>query len=679
MFNLTKSCKKGVTLVEIMMVVTISGIIFMGVFLLINNSNMFVGSIGNDLILTDNASEAMYIISKDFKNAKASTMGNLGQNPGFEEPMALTANPTAWDALNVNVSKVGFTGSNIKSGISSIKITEAASYNSNSFNIPANKNFILSGWSKKPGSMNIIRSSDNSDLIAPVSNANSTWTHLTATVNLGAPETAKFKLQIPVGTWAVCTVPGGKDVTDMCTYRNRLFIGTWEPGQCYSYEETTGVFEFSPSVGINPHVATMCVYDPDGPGALGEVLLVTGGMWDWGNAASWAYWGLFWHTGDVPNTNWNTGWPTGAGDYTQFGTDSGYGTGQHFLRSMYAHTNGRLYVGFHGWTNNSIYAEIRDYDPMRPSGSRWRVLPALSPWVNTNNMVISMCVFNPGSGDKLYFGTASGSATWHVPWGAGNVYGYDINSDTMLNGGAPLISSGAAIRDMKVFNGKIYAAANSFFESDGINPWQVVNTSPVVIANAISLCVYHNKLYVGTNSGNIYVYDGTTWANFTGIPLFTINELAVCNDTMYAGVSTNYWFGQNVYAWQNQGYFDDVAISPEEVIFDGTTVANGVDNVYRYYTCDGMSGNEYSRFKLYRLRYEPSLRRLYREYSLDGGTTWIPKGLKIDGSICDFVTRVRIFNHNQESFDFELKLEKVDGRGKTKKHETRSSYTPAIS
>lgn len=671
--------QQGVTLIELSIAIVISGVIFLGLFVLINRVTKGIWSLGGNIELTGQASEAMSLIGQDFRCAKASTMGNLAKNPGFEDPTQLSAAPTDWELPTGSVLKTGYSGPNIKSGLLAIKVLENTTYRSNSFNIPAGKNFILSGWVIKPGSINIVKASDNSNLIPLVSNANFAWTHLTSTVNLVAAETAKLQLTTPAASWGVCSTPApglDKDITEMVSYKNRLYVGGWENARTYSYSGTAGVAEGSIGYGINPHVTALGVFDPDGFGPLDEVLIFNCGFWDWGNSASWHYWRPYYHNS---TGGWVAGWPV-AGEYPQWNTglpyagpDSGWGSGRHFMRCGTTYQN-RLYVGTGGYVNAGFFGDFRVYDPTGPAGWKWTTL-----FTTTERMVISICVYN----NRVYAGTASSSGSWHLPTGTGNIYVHDIalGTTTLVPPWPPAVGPTSPVRimDMAIFNGgsgeRLYVAAGNLYICDG-TVWQPpVNTLGVVS----TLCVYGGALYAGNWAGGIYrTTDGVNWTVCPGIGQ-TVRRLRVNDNTLYAGGSNGGWGNPRVLIWSDESCYDDVSISPEEVIFDNTTVANGIDNVYQYYTSKGETEATFNRFKLYRLRYEPTTRKLYRETSNDGGTSWVPRGQQNDGTICENVKKFRIFNHGQESFEVELTLEKILPEGKSKEYQVKTSIKPEIS
>ncbi len=103
--------------------------------------------------LQEQSREAMYWISKDFKSAYSSTIGNagpidaiVGHNTGFEKPLGAGVVPTGWtNPLPAGVDKVDFTD-NVRSGFSAIRLTGAVNYDSNVFTLTNTGRYVLSGW-----------------------------------------------------------------------------------------------------------------------------------------------------------------------------------------------------------------------------------------------------------------------------------------------------------------------------------------------------------------------------------------------------------------------------------------------------------------------------------------------------------------------------------------------------
>ncbi|MDD5491204.1 MAG: prepilin-type N-terminal cleavage/methylation domain-containing protein [bacterium] len=681
MVDKRKGSHQGFSLVELTMVIAVMGVLFMGIMALIQYSTKGMWFIKGGMEMTSKANEAMTFINQDFKNAKASSMGALHRNPGLEEPPQLANTPTGWAVLPADVTRMGYSGSNIKSGLLSVRIRNGATYTSEQFNVPANRNFILSSWIKYPGRMNLVRASDNTNLTGLVANTNAYWTHLSSTVAFGSAQTVKLNISVAPPSWAVCNTPlppgMDKDITEMIAYKGRVYVGGWENGASYSYSGTDGRYEGSVWFGINPHVTSIGVFDTDGPGAREEELMFCGGFWDWGNARSWHQWQIFYNQGNGPGT-WQLGWPL-VGEYPQWnggppGPDSGWGVGRHFFHCG-ASYNGKLYVGTEGardLAGGPFFGEARVYDPTGPVGGKWTLL-----FITPDLMVTSVCVYN----NLLFIGTANSYGSWHVPAGAGQVYIHDILNNIMIGGGVSQQALASYPFNMVVFNGgtgdKLYiAAANLYIYDQPTNTWSNIST----LGSVSSVCVYNNRLYVGNWAGNIYSsLDGVTFTAEPGIGQTVRRFCANSDGLLYSAGANGVWGAPTVRVLINEAYFDDVSLSPEQVVFDSSTVVNGVDNVYTYYTSKGTDITDYNRFRFYRLRYDTPSKKLFRETSSDGGTTWLPQGLSSDGTICERVKRFSIINHNQESFELELTLEIDVGSGKKKEYMLRSSVTPGIS
>jgi len=194
---------KGVTLVEIMIVVGICGIVTVALFYLIKLSTQMIWTSGTKLELQQNAQDAIYWIKEDFRSAKLSSIGNAGYNPGFESPQNITAPPESWqDPFPAGISKIGVGSPHLKSGFYAIKAASTAgsvSYESAVSSFPYTGTYIFSGWIKAGGQteVRLLRSS-GSDFAPPVvigtAAATGYWQQYFVMTNRTAGEFFKIRL-----------------------------------------------------------------------------------------------------------------------------------------------------------------------------------------------------------------------------------------------------------------------------------------------------------------------------------------------------------------------------------------------------------------------------------------------------------------------------------------------------
>lgn len=194
---------KGVTLVEIMIVVGISCAVSVGLYYLINLSTKIIWTSGAKLELQQNAQDAMYWIKEDFRSAKLSSIGNAGYNPGFEAPQNITSPPDGWqNPFPAGVSKIGVESPDLKSGFYAIKTDSAGGtvyYESAVASFPYTGKYIFSCWIKSGGQteVRLVRNS-GLDFAPPVvtgsAAATGYWQHYFVTTNRIAGESFKIRL-----------------------------------------------------------------------------------------------------------------------------------------------------------------------------------------------------------------------------------------------------------------------------------------------------------------------------------------------------------------------------------------------------------------------------------------------------------------------------------------------------
>ncbi|MDD5702739.1 MAG: prepilin-type N-terminal cleavage/methylation domain-containing protein, partial [Dehalococcoidales bacterium] len=209
--------KNGVTLVEIMMVTAVMGVLFIGLFSLINKVTKGTWQIGGSLGMNSAASETMYWIGNDFRNAKASTMGGqlfdntLGDqamNPSFEYPLNLTSDiPAKWASLAAyGVSRVSGP-SVVRSGFLALGLPSGTSYYSQvSTTTYTTREYVVSGWTLPAGTAELrLLQSNAVDTNFPtpcfVSTAATTnWMHMVTTTTLNTNTPFKFRVIFPGAT-----------------------------------------------------------------------------------------------------------------------------------------------------------------------------------------------------------------------------------------------------------------------------------------------------------------------------------------------------------------------------------------------------------------------------------------------------------------------------------------------
>lgn len=727
-----KHAYKGYTLVEAAIVAAVAGVLMMGVVALIAYLARGRGIIWSRVNLTTQAREAMNYIGRDFTYAKASTMGNIALKdsvtnaiifPGFETPTKIDFSgvipPDGWTSpLPAGTKRTGYSGGSIKTGVTGMSV-ETGMYDSDLFTVSPD-NYILSGWIVNGGTLSL-RDTANTD-VASVTNSSGLWRHNTTTVNIGASQDVKLSIGLPLSTNTWIEAPHAWSdwahyTSAMAVYNDAVFFGDWESGGLYYLSGTTFPSIANTGQSTSKETADIFVYDNPNDTTPGEKLYVIPIFIDWADSTSWILWSIKWHMGNVATANWNVGWPAGAADYSLFSTDSGWGTGFHGWRCSVVGPGNILYVGYYGKISVGAYAQVRRYDPSEPAATRWRVilrfndpvageaayppnpLPDLSqpPFSFFPQRLISALAISE-DGQTLFAASANGNYGWsYIPDNGGSfashIYRYDLTTPDIAPtdtdaGNNPV--SWRAVTSMIWFknstNGKLFAAAGDLFRLDSTG-WTAINT----LGWCLSVFEYNGDLYVGTKTGKLWrSSDGNTFTEFSPtIPTasnFWIYKmlkynglLLVAGGDVAGGSGGNGWGIARVYIYGAGAYFDDLSLSPQDVVFsNGTT--------YTYCTSKGSSDSQLNKFKMYRLRYasvaatDPAFPgKLYREYSPDNGQTWSPDGLTSDGVICKNVKKFEIINHNQESFELELILETLTSGGQKKEYKIKDIFTPTIS
>lgn len=197
---------QGFTLVELMIVVGISSIIGFGLFQLIKLTTQIIWSSGAKIELQQNAQEAMYWISNDFKSSLAASIGNVNPNPGFEIPLypAVPAGTAyGWqDPLPGDVTRIGSSDPNIKSGLFAMQLANplmGTAYESTISTFAVTGAYIFSGWLKAGGPAEIRLLQENGNNFIPAIStgcaaATAGWQFFSQVINQVAGTRFKIRL-----------------------------------------------------------------------------------------------------------------------------------------------------------------------------------------------------------------------------------------------------------------------------------------------------------------------------------------------------------------------------------------------------------------------------------------------------------------------------------------------------
>lgn len=695
-YSKQKYKEKGYTLVELSIMIGIASIILVGMMALIKAVTKSIWSGSTALSLTGQANEAMRIIGKDFNYAKASSMGNIAFNPGFENPLPLRNSPNGWEVIvsTSGVERISASEENIKGELRTLKLnassTSAIDYYSQPFDITYTKDYIVSGWALSDnvnGSINLVKE-DKTNFLAPIAlpSSNSYWTHLTTTTAITGGQRGILKLSIPASSWGfsmntndlIDPATGGSAMNitldDFLAYQDTLYVGGWESGCIYAYDGgtwtvSTSTYKSPPGHPwmINPHISTFCEFN-------GRLYAPT---------TSKSYDGI----GHISVKDGSNPW-----SYFRPPPPSLPKMGMKNYQASYviaslASYNGRLYAG--NVKGNANLTALFAYDPL---SNTWDPNPLRT--FDNDYGISDLIVYNDGTGDKLYVGTCSGyGAMWHLPYGKGNIYEYDAITNTWINNPLlPTDSSIGAVMDFCEYNGKLFIApddggiciydGNSFRNISYID----FHTATGIWLTPFQMAVFNNRLYVTCSyDDKIYVHEGdnplTNWS--VAFDLTTVGGrdsygLGVFRNKLFAGLreGAGFWGEAAVYVLGGNGYFDDVSVSPVKVVFSSSTAVS-TETDYEYYTTKNQAKeDDLSRFDRYRLHYDQSKMELYRQRYVGPG----PNDWKDDGPapLCKNVARLTITNHNQESFDVELILEENVGEGKKKEYSLRNSFKPTV-
>lgn len=199
---------------EVMIVVAISGIVVSGVVMLIKLTADSLKVASTKIELQQYARQAITLITRDLKSARASSVGNVGYNSGFEQPsnVAITDGPPAgWqNPLPPNVQKIDARNPNLSSGFFAMQLDNPANfayttnyettYESHVSTIPISGTYLLTGWIKSTGktAIHLLRG-DGMEFGTGISTGTLTTDNYWSSLSLAIPLTAgtffKIKLQ----------------------------------------------------------------------------------------------------------------------------------------------------------------------------------------------------------------------------------------------------------------------------------------------------------------------------------------------------------------------------------------------------------------------------------------------------------------------------------------------------
>lgn len=201
-------------MIEVLIVVAVSGIVVSGVVMLIKLVSDSLNVASTKIELQQYARQAMSVIARDLKSARASSIGNVGYNSGFERPVniAITNSPPAgWqNPLPYNVQKIDARNPNLSSGFFAMALDNPTNfayttnyettYESYVSTIPLSGAYLLTGWIKSTGktAIHLLRG-DGMEFGTGISTGtlatDNYWSSLSLTIPLTAGTFFKIRLE----------------------------------------------------------------------------------------------------------------------------------------------------------------------------------------------------------------------------------------------------------------------------------------------------------------------------------------------------------------------------------------------------------------------------------------------------------------------------------------------------
>lgn len=705
-----KHKKNGVTLVELLLVVAGLSVFFIGLFTLINNVSHGILSLGGSLGLNDQASEAMYWIGSDFRNAKASSMGNYLNcldAPGFELPMDPNTNPNGWGPLTKYAKKLstGVHPDEITKGFYSIGlIGKTTNYYSNPVSLAAGQKYIFSVWAHIDGSAEARLLDEVNNTILMVSSTCTGvpyWKHLTST--MAAPLAAGAQARIKLATtsdWGRIQV-----VDDNCVFPSFTLNGKDE---LYSVYRNAGGVEMAhwdkfTAAWIKESLGSISNWKgmPVAVNKLGYPRLAYSGdghnlAYSWYDGAIWQY------KTDIYHIPWSlVGMAIG-------------GVPEEICLKLDSNDNPHISAIFRYCYNNG-FGNI----------DQWELIYASSAPVvgwSLQSVVTGPCAHSYGTGSNslaldsgnnphiAYFEYETGKVKYTKWTGGGWLPPETLNTNLLA---ANTYNSGVSMALDQ--NGWPFIAYNSVRAGGRMDlkctwwdgaAWltKIIDSCGSVYSgedHGISVAFdENNKPCVAYSVGGgtqdlspdftvrLYGWNGVGWTK----TIVATNPNNPGNGDTFIQLLFDKDYFTNVGWWDwtvaDAKYrktcrvlYDDVSISPAEMVFSTATVINTYE-YYTTYTTGTPTGNQWRK---QRLRYEvvPSTNTaapgiLYRERWVGPNPGDYVPDLHGNGVLCENVKSFNITNQNQENFEVELVLEKKINADQRKEYRLKTSFTPLV-
>lgn len=348
-------------------------------------------------------------------------------------------------------------------------------------------------------------------------------------------DTTAGKLRLPqaVGGWSLAYDSPEIYIASLCSYKNKLYAGTFENGMIYVYDGSSWNISFdSPYREIRAlAVYNGKLYAGSGSGSYsGDGIIYVFDGTSWSQAYDTDDFNVF--SLGTYNNKLYAGTGDGSGSiYVYDGTSwsLSYDSPEYSVFCLGAYKD-KLYAG------TQIGGKIYQYD-----GTSWS-LAFDAPDYSGQESAMSLTVY----GNKLYLYAGTGGA-----WGGdGRIYVFDGSSwsEAYNTGGGDIYSV--------VYNNKLYvsnASTNGKVWSYDGTSWTETVYSNLIGNGIISWAVYNGRLYAGTYpDGMIYVYEENTYQSTGQAQSTNINPTPanVSSATLTAienlnGQTINYFLSNN--------------------------------------------------------------------------------------------------------------------------------------